>query len=50
MDADAMLNTIPTPELAKDLFDNSNPEIYNLMMEKIAGASSTPIELSSTST
>lgn len=45
--ADAMFNTIPTPELAKQLFENSDPETYNTMIKQIVGEKTDPIEIKS---
>lgn len=45
LDADGMFKTEPTPELAKQLFDNSDPEIYNAMIAQIVGESEKPIEI-----
>ncbi len=45
LDADGMFKTEPTPELATQLFNNSDPEIYNAMIAQIVGESEKPIEI-----
>lgn len=50
MNINALLNAPITKESAINFFDNSNPEVYNGAIEQVIGTSTTPIELSSTST
>lgn len=50
MNINALLNAPITKESAINFFDNSNPEVYNGVIEQVVGTLSTPIDLSPTST